>query len=317
MPYKLVQTSPGNVDITKNLESFLFCYNFTVEKASQNIIISSGIFAAYISQKSGKPFIKSLDDPNNKEKKRKLEISNVAEHKITINNAKLVNSRFSQFSNEVSQLHLFNFEEEDEEKDKREWIETKGWSPKFKNPSKNDDGKDFLKHILEFDQVKDRYIYSLSTQSTSNGTERFALVLPFIANSLIGTVLAQHNKKLPKIQISVDDKPWSYPKSGDQELPGALNGFIMVAEGAFKSIALSGEIDDFLQLVTSHKESDEIIKNLSKIVHRYPTPISRTLNTVSVTSSNSVVPSDPELPMEVFYIEGLNSSNNEVEMIVK
>ena len=43
MPYKLVQTSPGNVDVTNNLESFLFCYNFTVEKGSQNIIISSGI----------------------------------------------------------------------------------------------------------------------------------------------------------------------------------------------------------------------------------------------------------------------------------
>ncbi|MBO3461020.1 hypothetical protein G7B40_040550 [Aetokthonos hydrillicola Thurmond2011] len=315
MPYKLVQTSPGNVNVTSNLESFWFFYNFNVDQGTKKVQIERGYFAAYISQKSGKPFIQSLYGDSNEKKEdlyRKLEISNVAEQKISINNARLVDSRFSQFSNEVSQLHLFDFSDENEHK--KEWIDTKGWSPKFTNPTKNDDGKYFLKQTLSFGQVKDRYTYWLSTQATAKGTERFALAVPFIASSLMGTILALHQQDLPKIQISVDEKSWPYPSG--QELPGAIKGFMMVAEGAFKAIALNGEVDNLIQQVTSDKPSKDILAYLSQIIHRYPTPISRTINTAPVTSSNSVVPSSPELPIEVLYMEGLNSTNH-VEMIIK
>ena len=315
MPYKLKQTSPGSVEVTSNLESFWFFYNFNVDEGTKKVQIERGYFAAYISQKSGKPFIQSLYGDSNQKKEdlyRKLEISNVADQKISINNARLVDSRFSQFSNEVSQLHLFDFSDEPEHK--KEWIDTKGWSPKFKNPTKNDDGKYFLKQTLDFGQVKDRYIYWLSTQANTNGTERFGLAVPFIANSLMGTILALHQQDLPKISISVDEKSWPYPSG--QELPGAINGFLMVAEGAFKAIALSGEVDNLIQQVTSDKPSKEILADLSQIIHRYPTPISRTINTAPVTSSNSVVPSSPELPIEVLYLEGLNSTNP-VDMIIK
>jgi len=315
MPYKLKQTSPGSVEVTSNLESFWFFYNFNVDEGTKKVEIKRGYFAAYICQKSGKPFIQSLYGDSNEKKEdlyRKLEISNVAEQKISINNARLVDSRFSQFSNEVSQLHLFDFSDENEHK--KEWIDTKGWSPKFKNPTKNDDGKYFLKHTLDFGQVKDRYIYWLSTQANANGTERFALAVPFIASSLMGTILALHQQDLPKISISVDEKSWPYPSG--QELPGAINGFLMVAEGAFKAIALSGEVDNLIEQVTSNKPSKEILADLSQIIHRYPTPISRTLNTAPVTGTNSVVPSSPELPIEVLYLEGLNSTNP-VDMIIK
>jgi hypothetical protein len=315
MPYKLKQTSPGSVEVTSNLESFWFFYNFNVDEGTKKVQIERGYFAAYISQKSGKPFIQSLYGDSNQKKEdlyRKLEISNVADQKISINNARLVDSRFSQFSNEVSQLHLFDFSDEPEHK--KEWIDTKGWSPKFKNPTKNDDGKYFLKQTLDFGQVKDRYIYWLSTQANTNGTERFGLAVPFIANSLMGTILALHQQDLPKISISVDEKSWPYPSG--QELPGAINGFLMVAEGAFKAIALSGEVDNLIQQVTSDKPSKEILADLSQIIHRYPTPISRTINTAPVTSSNSVVPSSPELPIEVLYLEGLNSTNP-VDIIIK
>ena len=315
MPYKLKQTSPGSVEETSNLESFWFFYNFNVDEGTKKVQIERGYFAAYICQKSGKPFIQSLYGDSDQKKEdlyRKLEISNVADQKISINNARLVDSRFSQFSNEVSQLHLFDFSDEPEHK--KEWVDTKGWSPKFKNPTKNDDGKYFLKQTLDFGQVKDRYIYWLSTQANTNGTERFGLAVPFIANSLMGTILALHQQDLPKISISVDEKSWPYPSG--QELPGAINGFLMVAEGAFKAIALSGEVDNLIQQVTSDKPSKEILADLSQIIHRYPTPISRTINTAPVTSSNSVVPSSPELPIEVLYLEGLNSTNP-VDMIIK
>ena len=94
-----------------------------------------------------------MEDPSEKKEDlyRKLEISNVGKQKISINQARLVDSRFSQFSNEVSQLHLFDLSDEDEHK--KEWIDTKGWSPKFKNPTKNDDGKYFLKQTFSLGQV--------------------------------------------------------------------------------------------------------------------------------------------------------------------
>lgn len=321
MPYEFVQTGPESVNVTKNLESFWFCYHFNVDEGTKKIDIQKGYFAAYISQKSGKPIIESLYKDSSDKKEdlyRKLEISNVAKQKVSINHARLVDSRFSQFSNEVSQLHLFEFSDEDEHK--KEWVDTKGWSPKFKNPTKNDDGKYFLKHTLTFDQAKDLYIYWLSTQANNNGTERFAVAVPFINSSLMGSILALHQGDLPKIQISVDEKSWSYPS--EQELPGAINGFLMVAEGAFKSITLSGEIDRLIELVKpdevsrSVKRSKEVTALLSEIIHRYPTAISRTLDTAPATHSNSIVPSGPELPIEVLYMEGLNSTNP-VDMIIK
>jgi hypothetical protein len=71
-----------------------------------------------------------------------------------------------------------------------------------------------------------------------------------------------------------------------------------------------------IEQVTSNKPSKEILANLSQIIHRYPTPIERTLNTAPVTGSNSVVPSSPELPIEVLYLQELNTTNP-VDMIIK
>lgn len=317
MPYELVQQSPSSVIVTKNLESFWVLYNFNVNKATKKIEIISGYFAAYISQKSGNPLIESLYKQQSTEKNdayRKFEISNVAAQKIAINNARLVDSRFAQFSNEVSQIHLFDLSEENEHK--KEWVDTKGWTPKFSNPIKNDDGKYFLKQTIGFGSVKDRYIYWLATQANENGTERFAVATPFIANSLAGTILSLHQQDLPKIQISVDEKPWSYPSG--EEIPGDIQGYLMVAEGAFKSITLSGEIDTLIKKVTSKQPSKDILTYLSEIIHKYPTPIHRTINTAPVTSSSALIPSSPELPIEILYLEGLNSSPDKVvDLIVK
>ncbi|GJD19163.1 hypothetical protein RIVM261_041190 [Rivularia sp. IAM M-261] len=317
MPYELVQQSPGSVNVTKNLESFWILYQFNVNKATKKIEIIRGYFAAYISQKSGNPLIESLYKQQSKEKNdayRKFEISNIASQKIGINNARLVDSRFAQFSNEVSQIHLFDLSDENEHK--KEWIDTKGWTPKFSNPSKNDDGKYFLKQTINFGQVKDRYVYWLATQANENGTERFAVATPFIANSLMGTILALHQQDLPKIQISVDEKPWSYPSG--EEIPGDIQGYLMVAEGAFKSITLSGEIDTLIKKVTSKQPSKDILTYLSEIIHKYPTPIHRTINTAPVTSSSALIPSNPELPIEILYMEGLNSSPDKpVDLIIK
>lgn len=314
MPYTLVQLSPDKeVKVTKNLESFFIFYNFNVDGGTKKIEIQNGYFAAHISQKSGLPFIQSLYKDSNdkvKDKNRKLEISNVAEQKIRINNLRLVNSRFSQFSNEVSQLHLFEFSEE---MDKTTWIDAQSWQPIFHKPDGNDDGQYHLEHLLSFGKTEELYIYWLSTQSNENGTERIALSAPFIHKSLLTTVLSNHQKDLPKLQITIDKfekKTWNYPSSGDQTLPGDINGFLMVAEGAFKSMTLSGEIDNLLQQITgSGKTSKDVIALLSQIVARYPTSISRTLDTASRTDSNAIIPSTPELPIEILYMEKLNSSN--------
>ena len=94
----------------------------------------------------------------------------------------------------------------------------------------------------------------------------------------------------------------------------------MVAEGAFKSITLSGEIDNLLQQVSAPgKTSKDIITLLSQIVARFPTKISRTLITANDTSSNAIVESKESKPrpIEVLYMERLNSMGNPVDMIIK
>ena len=308
MPYELVQTSPDSVNVTKNLESFWFFCNFNVDKAAKMINIEDGYFATYISQKSGKPYIEKLSKESNGKKEdadRKLQISNVASHKISINNAKLVDSRCSQFSNEVSQLHLFKLSKQDEHK--KEWIDSQGWTAKFTNPTTNDDGKYFIKQTLNFGEVTDRYVYWLVNKTNHNGTDKFVVATPFVANSLIGTILSLHKKNLPKIQISADEKSWPYPPGGE-DLPGEIKGYLMVAEGAFKSIALSAEMDTLIDKIASTGTSEEILTYLSEVVQSYPTRIQRTLETVSVTHSNAIVPSNPQLPIEVLYMKGLNSS---------
>jgi hypothetical protein len=325
MPYELAQKMPGSVIVTKNLDSFWILYNFNVDKATKKIEIMRGYFAAYISQKVGNPIIESLYKQQSQEKTdayRKLEISNVASQKIIINNAKLVGSRFAQFSNEVSQLHLFDLSSENEHK--KEWVDTKGWTPKCETPTGNADGSAPMKQTIGFGQVKDRHIYWLATQANGNGTERFAAATYFTANSLAGTILSLHQQDLPKIQLSVNEKPWSYP-SGD-EIPGHIQGYLMVAEGAFKSIALSGEIDNLINKVISKQLSKDILRYLSEVVQKYPTKsvskaeskFSRTINTVHDTWENAIIPSTPELPIEILYMEGLNSNTDKVvDLIVK
>jgi hypothetical protein len=317
MSYTLVQTSPSNINVTKDFESFCLCYHFNVEPG-KTFQLQNGFFAVYISQKSGPPFVQSLYDDSQLGKQdleRKLEISNTAKHKILINYPRLVNSRFSQFSNEISQLHLFEFTDLNEQ-NKRDSIDTKGWTPQFKSPEKNDDGRYFLKQTLSFAAVKERYVYWLASQTNSNGAERFVAALPFVSTSLIGTIVGLHSQPFPKIEISVDEKLWSYPKLGKDDVEGALKGFIMVADGAFKAISLSAEIDTLCELSGQEKNHDEIISYLSQVVHSYPTKLSRTLSTVSDTQNNSIILSDPKLPIEILYMEGINKDNS-VPLIVK
>lgn len=316
MPYTLIEKkATGEVTVTDSLESFWLFYNFIIDQATKVIDIRRGFCAVYISKQSGLPNIKSLNDGDSGiNNDRKLEIINRGNHKVILNKLRLVDSRFSQFSNEESQLHLFDFSPFNP--DKLEWINAQGWSPTFTNSTKNDNHTEFIKQLFSFNDIKDRQIFWLSTQSNSNGTERVTLALPFVSKPLLTNLLSSHNQPCPEIKISVDEKNWTYSKSADPNLPGAVEGFIMVAEGAFKSIALSGEIDDVLKQNSAAVPSEEIMVYLSKIVQNYPTPIKRNLITVANTKSDSVVPSSPQLPIEILYLEHLNSINP-VDLIIR
>jgi hypothetical protein len=311
MSYTLVQTSPGNINVTEDLESFFLCYRFNVD-TGKKFLLQQGFFAVYISQKSGPPLVQSLYDDSELGKgdqERKLELSNTAGHKILVNYPRLVNSRFSQFSNEISQLHLFEFNNNLSAQQKNNSIDTKGWTPDFNSPQENDDGIYFLEQTLSFADVKSRYVYWLASQTNSSKTERFALAVPFVSTSLIGTICGLHNQFFPKVEISVDGKLWSYPDSNQGGGQGALQGFVMVVDGAFKAIPLSVEIDTLCELIGPQGNNNAIISYLSRLVHSYPTKVSRNLSTVSNTQNNSIILSDPKLPIEILYMEGLNEVN--------
>lgn len=318
MSYNLIQTRPDRIDVTKDLESFFLCYHFNVEAGGKTFQLQKGFFAVYLSQKSGPPFIQSLYNDNDlgkEDEERDLELSNRGGYKVAVKSTRLVNSRFAQFSNEVSQLHLFEFTDLDDQK-KKESINTKEWTPQFKTPLKNDNDRYFLKHTLSFNSVKDRYVYWLSTQTNANGTERFAVAVPFIATSVIGTTVALHNEKFPKVEISVDGKSWSYPKGGEDDVEGNLKGFVIVADGAFKAMELNSNIDKLCELSGQQTNTDEVMNYLSQVVHKYPTKLCRNLNTISNTKDNSIVLSEPNLPIEILYMEGINS-DNPMPLIIK
>lgn len=307
MQYQFEQTDQQKV-FTPSFDSFWLFYDFRVSASTKIITINDAMFAVYLSQKSGG---KSINKPEFREQNEAgtFEITEVAgKQKIKLSQATLLASRLVEFSNEIGRLHLFKFWETSTD-DPKMWIEPK-WTSKAKNPDKNDDNSLFLNHELDFGDINKRYIYWLSTQEDNNGTSSVALAMPFLNNSPFSLLLSKHRDELPIIKISSSKHgTWQYPEAGAEDLPGELQGFAMVCAGAFKSIALSSEIDEYYQFAESQPEQQggkkAIIAKLSKAVHEYK-PF-RTLSTVTMTDQDSVVSVPSDKPIEVLYLEKLNS----------
>ena len=314
MHYTFEQTIPKNIKITASMESFWLFYNFEINSATKIITINDkeGMFAVYISQKSGPPFIPKLNmDPLNTSN---FEITDRGGQKIQLNHVRLVESRLVEFSNEVAQLHLFKFSN-NAPVEPPKWINTGGWAPQFTNPTHNKGNVPFLKHLFELDgKIQNRYIYWISAQEDGQGTKSFALAMPFLGQSPFQTILSEDGNPLPKIDILMNNHTWSYPPPGNTSLPGAIKGFAMVADGAFKSIALNSAIDEWLDVDTN--DTSTVITKLSQVVGDYPTSISRTLNTAHVVNKDSVVQAEPDPAVEILYMGKLNSINP-VDPIIK
>jgi hypothetical protein len=131
--------------------------------------------------------------------------------------------------------------------------------------------------------------------------------MPYLKGSCFQVLLAHHNvgTGVPALSVDLTNGQWSY--FGQANLPGQVTGYSMVAQGAFKSIAVSSELEAWLLSanVTTRDVHDRLAAVVNACMRRR---LQRDLETVDDTGNNEVVAASPDGPVEVLYLDGLNTA---------
>ena len=305
MPYTW---KTGTTTLTERLESFWLYIDFAIGQ-NRRVKVQDGYLAIYVSQQSGPPRATKPAGTN-----RDITLQDEADNKIVLKHADLILSRLVEYGNEFNHLHLYKF---DDGQSKATWVTAtaQDWKPAFKNPTTNDDRKPFWNHTLDFGTVKTRYVYSMIATENATGTQSLASIMPFLSPSALATVLSNDKKVMPPLAITVQKRPaWNYFPKDAKTFAGDVTGFVMVAQGAFKAIDLGAELASW-HVPPSKTSTEQIFDRLTGLVHRFPR-LRRTLDSASSTLDNSIVPVMPAVPVEVMYLNNLNTRNEVPALIV-
>jgi hypothetical protein len=317
MPYELKMTVPEEQPLISSLESFWLYYDFEINPANMAVTTHNGYLGVYYSGDSDAinvvappydlrctlSFVKDKDENT---------------MRLRLNHLALGESRYSEFSNEFSQLHVFKFFNTDDNSppqplDKTQWIDESSWKPRYTPPTKNRGTSQFIRRTFSLGGIEDRYLYWLMAKQDKEGFNSVAFATRLLEQSIFGQLLTVGNTKqnIPILKLSRklpnDDEPkdWKYfdPNVGC----GNIRGYVMIAEGAFKAIPLTGKIEGWLPQGGQTFSTQELVERLSQIVFD-STPFQRTLDTVDETEKGGFVVSDPPLPIELCFLTGLNDT---------
>ena len=304
MPYsfKVGDTNPAT--ISQLLESFWIFVKFNINEQG-HITINGGHFAIYFSQSSDAPKIGKLEFKD----RETYEISDGIQS-FLLKKANLEKSLKYQFSNEIAQLHLFTFDTR--QSSPQEWFNDASYKPPFRIPDKNNDRSAFIKQKLDFGDFTNRHVYSISTEQSSSGTEKLLITLPFLNTSILKQVLIKGalnvaGEAFPSITcvdaMNGQENKWDYFQTRDIPLnPQGVSGFVMVTQGAFKSMSFSLNLDHWLD----YTDTESLTKPLVELAHQ-ATPMIRSIENVDINNKNSVYASSPDGPVEILYLNNLDS----------
>jgi hypothetical protein len=298
--------STGAGALTGKLESFFFYFDFEVKPNNRRVTVNDGYFAVYLSQQSGPPAASKPDGAA-----RAFDIQDEDRNVIKVQNADLIVSRLVEYSNEFNRLHVYKF---DNGVQKNTWINTSQFAPTFVNPTSNQNRRPFWNHTLNFDSIQSRYIHWLLAKENAKGTQTAAMVTPLLAPSLLGSILAKDGQVMPGLSIAVQSRPaWTYFPAGSRDLPGNVRGYVMIAQGAFKAISLGRDIETW-HIAPNTLSPEEVAERLTEVVHR-ASSLRRTIEIADETMHDSVIPSSPDGPIELLYLDNLNDRNEVPSLI--
>ncbi len=307
MIYELTNTTNYEV-ITSHLKSFWLYFGFSVDPATGWITINSG-YAAFDYSEESNNFINH--SPNNIPLEGAINYE-ITHHTNTIElfHAHLVKSYKAEYANEAKRLHLVKF---DNAQQPHSWFKDANYDPDFDTPEKNLDKNPFQKREVTLDNLIERYVFSVHTAEDENGTSALLLTLPFLNGSLVSNILATQSEEpqiMPTLTVTTDVGQWDYFQ-GATPWPGAVNGFVMVCQGAFKTMDVNFCAEDWLQGAAFTQNDNTLFKELVRTTHQNP-HFTRTVETVDDTTKTAVFPGSLDGPVEMLYLDGLNSRGNVV-----
>jgi hypothetical protein len=311
MPYTLTQAAVAQMEqpeVTiaegKTCESFFLYFQFVITAATRVVTVNYGRFAAYVSGTTSEAhFEPPWAGPQN------LQISDTGMQQVTLSHVQHVRSRPVGFSNEESRLHLWEFVPHTPA---ATWLNEGAYTPPFTAPNSNRDGATFRGRALTCGAaVQSRYAYTVLSGEDVGGTAMLAVVMPYLNSSVAATILTHDNRVLPTLIL---ERPvlgnWVYPPAGSTALPGDAVGYVLVAQGAFKAIDLSSELDDWYIPAAAQVTHEQFAARLAALAHRAASQrLSRNLETAHDNDHNAVIHASPDMPVEVLYLKDLNTIN--------
>lgn len=305
MPYEFKQESDV---LSSTMESFWLYASFQIEDATNFLSIQDGYLAVYFSQQN--------EDPAIARPKRdaviSCEITRDSARSIRLENLSLLASRMAEYTNERSYLHLYRFNTNK----LPDWIKIE-WAGTYKNPEHNDDHTPLLDRTLSFDSVADRHVYFLSIEENFQAVNGITVATPFLEKSIFADIIQANTKEIPTLTIKSDwhGGSWDFPNPAEEARDTALEGFVMVAEGAFAALPLSAGLDSTVEedswLFSRSAGAPPILKRLSELVYSYPTEslqggLRRYLFNAKNSAQTSVIPTTRDNPFEVLHIRNMN-----------
>ncbi|MEK8020866.1 MAG: hypothetical protein VSS75_028685 [Candidatus Parabeggiatoa sp.] len=314
MIYTLTNAT-NNVTVTPHLKGFWLYVGFTVDPATGWVTAGPGYAAFDYSEDSNRftnnppvaiPFdglVRSYDITDNT-------------HTFQLFHAKAVRSYKAEYANEVRQLHLLTF---DNMQNRSTWFADGGFDPAFNAPTIDADGNPFLQRTVSYNNIQNRYVFSTHTEENNNGTSAVMLTLPFLRASVFSHILQvaldpnlppanaiSPPQMMPTLSVTTGmGQAWSY-FDGNLPWPGAVNGFVMVCQGAFKAMELNLYAKDWQQNGAFTPNNQTILQELVRVSHN-STRFTRMVETVDITNDNAISPGSLDGPVEILFLDNLNS----------
>lgn len=316
MIYTLKNTT-DNVTVTPHLKGYWLYVGFTVDPATGWVTAGPGYAAFDYSVDSNmfknRPPVAIPYDGQ----ARSYDIADNT-HTFQLFHAKAVRSYKAEYANEVRQLHLLVF---DNMQNRSTWFADGGFDPAFEDPKKDAGGNPFLQRTLSYKNIQNRYVFSAHTEESNNGVSAVMLTLPFLKASVFSHILKVAldpnvppadaiilPEMMPTLSVTTGmGKAWSY-FDGNLPLKGAVNGFVMVSQGAFKEMELNNLYAKDWQIndgAFTHN-NQTVLQELVKIAHN-STRFTRTTESVDITDDNAIHPGSKDGPVEILYLGDLNS----------
>jgi hypothetical protein len=311
MNYTMKANDATNQVLTTQLQSFFAWLELQVAQANNALTIPKGYFATHLSR-SGPPIFKTADwDCDSYEINGRAGLG-----KFTVNHAKPRDRRGDEFTPEFWHMQLCEF---DVNQGRNSWLDTSAWKAPFEHPlfkAENPDLKRYLFHELTVQgtKIQDRWVHATGQQQTNGVTNAVSLVMPFSGPTLAGDLLAaaSHPGFMPMLTVHIfyghldrtrPNHTWTHFHGDSTQLPGAVSGFLLVLQGAFKSILY----DDLKSWDLSGWNPEKVADRLQAVAARYPL-FRRTFETVGDSEQSSVItPPADNRPVEVLFLQGLKS----------